>query len=991
MSKNGEQQFLVLRGSTLRVFSAETKKRKIGLPDVILRLDYAEVEALTGQRFEVRTQTPSKASHVFQAKSEEKTREWVMNLSQHIAETKTRFDQYIQILTEGGTAYKYNYSNSKRMRRHFWVDLQKVELCWSKAKSEGEEPQMMSLRDSVGLIYGPMTTTFQRCESLEDLPWTCFSILFSDRTLDMAVPSQMESWFLGLQFYLIGRSNCVSCITEAQFVFRRVYHKLSTSAHKHGYTTWVYLISRVKALGQDAAFREALDQAHAGGDFTYQAKCDVDPTTEALDAKAERRAARAERQKLRQKKDSVTSGEKRESAEGQLLFAPPTRDSVSASPSASSPGASPGASSAAKSVVLTLQEAEEQDLQSIIGDMEKQLAAASARVEAVKGEWPRVAKESPWPDLCEVINGDSAAWQHETCGEIERELLQLQMNNKCMTRQIQAAEKVEKQLYKLGKQYKKVLEQVQNMEQELGSAQVRANSTETARQTECAEQQCSEAQTSHLERRVKELQEQLQQASKPVDEMALLKQQNETQMKELAKLDVEKAELEKKLKALEVEHQKAQERCSSTEGKIQTTSNTSRRLVQFLQKLKEDVSQMQAAHRQLREEPLNALMDVFPPLTGAVQKMCQGMSNMLDRYQEVAQEKKKLHNMVLELKGNIRVFVRVRPMGDKEKAAETAGEVTITFAEEGKVSVYDTNQQRRKWFDFDKAFQPNSTQQEVFEEVKPLATSVLDGYNVCIFAYGQTGSGKTFTMTGSDANPGLNTRVLRELFQIRDHRKEEVEISISLSVSEIYNEMIKDLFNPDSAKTKKLDVKQNSDGTNSVPGLTERQVNSVEEVLKYMKEAQSNRTVMATDMNDESSRSHSIVQVKTTNVNRKDKTQYLGKINLIDLAGSENVNKSGVQGQGMREAQNINKSLLALGDVVASLQSKSGHVSYRNSKLTMMLKDSLGGDSKTMMIVQCSPAQSNVTETASSLTFASKARNVELGKATRNVKAGEAG
>eukprot|EP00435_Cladocopium_sp_Y103_P021163 s2482_g5.t1 len=174
-------------------------------------------------------------------------------------------------------------------------------------------------------------------------------------------------------------------------------------------------------------------------------------------------------------------------------------------------------------------------------------------------------------------------------------------------------------------------------------------------------------------------------------------------------------------------------------------------------------------------------MDVFPPLTGAVQKMCGGMSNMLDRYHEVAQEKKKLHNLVLELKGNIRVFVRVRPMGDKEKAAETAGEVTITFAEDGKVSVYDTNQQRRKWFDFDKAFQPNSTQQEVFEEVKPLATSVLDGYNVCIFAYGQTGSGKTFTMTGSDANPGLNTRVLRELFQIRDHRKEEVEISISLS------------------------------------------------------------------------------------------------------------------------------------------------------------------------------------------------------------------
>eukprot|EP00913_Durusdinium_trenchii_P003322 g3076.t1 len=379
-------------------------------------------------------------------------------------------------------------------------------------------------------------------------------------------------------------------------------------------------------------------------------------------------------------------------------------------------------------------------------------------------------------------------------------------------------------------------------------------------------------------------------------------------------------------------------------------------------------------------------------------------------------------------------------MGEKEKAAETAGEVTITFAEDCKVSVYDANQQRRKWFEFDKAFQPKCSQQEVFEEVKPLATSVLDGYNVCIFAYGQTGSGKTFTMTGTEANPGLNTRVLRELFQIREQRKEErgaceVDITISLSVTEIYNEMIKDLFNPDSAKTKKLDVKQNSDGTNPVPGLTERPVKSVEEVLEYMKEAQANRTVMATeselgragrscgagwlphrqDMNDESSRSHSIVQVKTVNVNRKDQTQYLGKINLIDLAGSENVNKSGVQGQGMREAQNINKSLLALGDVVAALQSKNGHVPFRNSKLTMMLKDgarerererdcekrhglffgytsedSLGGDSKTLMIVQCSPAQLNVTETTSSLTFASKARNVELGKAKRNVKAGEA-
>jgi kinesin family protein C2/C3 len=325
-------------------------------------------------------------------------------------------------------------------------------------------------------------------------------------------------------------------------------------------------------------------------------------------------------------------------------------------------------------------------------------------------------------------------------------------------------------------------------------------------------------------------------------------------------------------------------------------------------------------------------------------------------------------------------------MNEKEKAIESASEPTITFLEDMKVSVFEETNGRRKWFEFDKAFQPDCTQLQVFEEVKPLATSVLDGYNVCIFAYGQTGSGKTFTMTGNQASPGLNTHTLSELFAIKQERAVDSEIKISMCVTEVYNEMIRDLL---ATKQKKLDVKSNSDGSSSVPGLTEVEVKTVEDVLQYMAQAQSNRTVMATDMNDESSRSHSIVQVKTVCINRKDKRQFVGKINLVDLAGSENVGKSGVSGQGMREAQNINKSLSALGDVISSLVSKSGHVPYRNSKLTMMLKDSLGGDSKTLMIVQCSPAQTNCVETLSSLNFASRARNVELGKAKRNVKSGE--
>merc|ERR1712093_365650 len=149
---------------------------------------------------------------------------------------------------------------------------------------------------------------------------------------------------------------------------------------------------------------------------------------------------------------------------------------------------------------------------------------------------------------------------------------------------------------------------------------------------------------------------------------------------------------------------------------------------------------------------------------------------------------------------------------------------------------------------------------------------------------------------------------------------------------------------------------------------------------------QRHRATSTTDMNEQSSRSHSIVTVKATSTLHGGET-YIGKIHLIDLAGSENVGKSGVSGAGLKEAQNINKSLSALGDVIASLVGKNPHTPYRNSKLTMMLKDSLGGDSKTLMIVCISPAQYNVIETLSSLNFASRARNVELGKAKRNVLA----
>jgi len=978
----GESQLLVLRCGTLRVYGANKAKgnaKRNSVPDSTLSLTHrceVSLQPGNGLCLQIQAHVPYEAEHSFQAKSEDEAKQWVDALCQSVTQAKSRFSTHMEFLAQGGTAYKYNYSNSKRMRRHFWIDAEKVELCWGKSRSD--EPQTISLKDSVGIIFGPMTTTFQRCATLEDLPWCCFSLLFPDRTLDLAVPgNSIEPWYLGLQHLLMEKSaGCVSGLSEAEFVFRKVFQKLRDSAHRQGFTTRTYWRQQLLALGRDAGFREALDKARAGASLPSKAAVD-DAEAE---AKAERRRKRRESKaegpvpgdEPKAEKEKAKKEKKEEKGE-KSSFAPPPRDGASSVPQ-------PNPQQVAA-------EAEEQDLQRMVAELEKELESTAAKLEAIQPKWNQSISAVPFSNLGEALHSDNSSWQSETCSEVERELLLLQTTNKSMSRQLQAAEKIEKQLKKLAKAYKESDSQVQAIQQDLGSAEASARSSETAKLGASAALELSEAQTSHLERRVKELEQQLQQADKGGD-LVVLQQQNKLQVQELSRLDSEKAELAQKVLALDRECKAVELRTKENEQRVASASSASRRLGESLRRLQGEATGLQDHQKKVREEceaQVRSLADSFPPLTGAVQNIGASTENLLQRYNEVAEERKKLHNLVLELKGNIRVFVRVRPINEKEKAAESAGEATITFAEDCKASVYDANQSRRKWFEFDKAFQPKTAQQEVFEEVKPLATSVLDGYNVCIFAYGQTGSGKTFTMTGNDANPGLNTRVLTELFRIRHERKEETEIKISLMVTEIYNETIKDLFNPESNK-KKLDVKQNPDGSNTVPGLTELPVHSVDDVLKAMKEAQSNRTVMATDMNEESSRSHSIVQVRTVNVSKKDKREYIGKINLIDLAGSENVNKSGVQGQGMREAQNINKSLSALGDVISSLISKNPHVPYRNSKLTMMLKDSLGGDSKTLMIVQCSPAQSNVTETLSSLNFASRARNVELGKAKRNVK-----
>ncbi|XP_021282528.1 kinesin-like protein KIN-14G [Herrania umbratica] len=360
-------------------------------------------------------------------------------------------------------------------------------------------------------------------------------------------------------------------------------------------------------------------------------------------------------------------------------------------------------------------------------------------------------------------------------------------------------------------------------------------------------------------------------------------------------------------------------------------------------------------------------------------------------YQRVLEENRKLYNQVQDLKGNIRVYCRVRPFlsgqSNSLSSVDNRDDSTITIITPSKYG-----KEGRKSFTFNKIFGPYVTQAEVFSDTQPLIRSVLDGYNVCIFAYGQTGSGKTYTMTGpkelTEEELGVNYRALSDLFLLSNQRKETISYAISVQMLEIYNEQVRDLLSADGVN-KRLEIRNSSQNGINVPDASLVPVSSTFDVINLMNLGQKNRAVSATAMNDRSSRSHSCL---TVHVQGKDLTSgniLRGSMHLVDLAGSERVDKSEVTGDRLKEAQHINKSLSALGDVIASLASKSSHVPYRNSKLTQLLQDSLGGQAKTLMFVHIAPEYEALGETISTLKFAERVATVELGAAKVNKDSGE--
>ncbi|KAF2616886.1 hypothetical protein F2Q68_00040535 [Brassica cretica] len=368
-----------------------------------------------------------------------------------------------------------------------------------------------------------------------------------------------------------------------------------------------------------------------------------------------------------------------------------------------------------------------------------------------------------------------------------------------------------------------------------------------------------------------------------------------------------------------------------------------------------------------------------------------GLAYAATGYQRVLEENRKLYNQVQDLKGSIRVYCRVRPF----LPGQTSVLTTVDHIEESTISIATPSKygkEGRKSFTFNKVFGPSASQEAVFGDTQPLIRSVLDGYNVCIFAYGQTGSGKTFTMMGpnelTEESLGVNYRALSDLFHLSSERKETFSYKISVQMLEIYNEQVRDLLATNGQTSRypflKTFIRNSSQDGINVPDATLVPVSTTSDVISLMNLGQKNRAVSATAMNDRSSRSHSCLTVHVQGRDLTSGATLRGSMHLVDLAGSERVDKSEVTGDRLKEAQHINKSLSALGDVIASLSQKNNHIPYRNSKLTQLLQDSLGGQAKTLMFIHISPEVDTLGETLSTLKFAERVATVELGAARVN-------
>mmetsp|Transcript_87550 Transcript_87550/g.252475 ORF Transcript_87550/g.252475 Transcript_87550/m.252475 type:complete len:621 (+) Transcript_87550:1142-3004(+) len=349
--------------------------------------------------------------------------------------------------------------------------------------------------------------------------------------------------------------------------------------------------------------------------------------------------------------------------------------------------------------------------------------------------------------------------------------------------------------------------------------------------------------------------------------------------------------------------------------------------------------------------------------------------------------RRKMHNTIEDLKGSIRVFCRIRPLSHREASAgelpgvQALDSMTLevdrgaasSFARSASQSLAPSEDDVfTSQFSFDAVFSPG-TQEEIFQDCRDVIRSVFDGYNATIFAYGQTGAGKTHTLLGRPDDPGLAPQMIAEIYSVIDRERERFDRQVTASMLELYRNDLVDLLD---GSVKQVNIRTDPEGGVLLENAIEVDCRCADDLSELLQTGLKFRKTAETKMNSESSRSHLILTVQIASVDRDTAEETWGKVQLIDLAGSERLKKSQAVGERQKEAIDINRSLTALGDVIEALTQGHKAVPYRNHKLTQVLQDSLGNTAKTLMFVNCAPTRSNADETLASLRYASRIKRV---------------
>ncbi|XP_042496457.1 kinesin-like protein KIN-14B [Macadamia integrifolia] len=422
----------------------------------------------------------------------------------------------------------------------------------------------------------------------------------------------------------------------------------------------------------------------------------------------------------------------------------------------------------------------------------------------------------------------------------------------------------------------------------------------------------------------------------------------------------------------------------STSSNLSQSDSPKKVLAAKVQKLKDKVEHTREEYMKLRQEAndlqeySNAKLDRVTRYLGVLadrtRKLDQVALEAEARISPLVNEKKRLFNDLFTAKGNIKVFCHTRPLFEDE------GSSIVEFPDDFTIRIntgVDSLSNPKKDFEFDRVYGPHVGQGELFHDVQPFVQSALDGYNVSIFAYGQTRSGKTHTMEGSSYDRGLYVRSFEELFDLSNSDTTSASrFNFSVTIVELYNDQVRDLL----AETRNSLPKVRMGLLDSFVELTQEKL---ENPLDFSKVVKAGLQYRGNDM-EKFNVSHLVITIHIHYSNWITRENLYSKLSLVDLAGSEGLLVEDASGEHVTELLHVTKSLSALGDVLFSLSSKKDIVPYENSRLTKMLADSLGGSSKTLMIVNICPNISNLSETLSSLNFSSRARNAELSLGNRD-------